>query len=417
MSDKLVCRYAHGLIRSGTCPWCNVPIVEGQPRPEIHPREVANRQWNVAAMLNILAGDDVDARRHLASNLLLKESRPEKLLPVVETALNDADHTVLSLTVQALSRRGREVTANVVSELEQAVQYEPGNVALRLLLLNYYRRAPAELGGRDQYRQHVRWVVENRPDVAVVMGPEIDLDPKQDASVYTEIRHVWLRHIDARQSNAAFIGQAARHFCFREPELAETLLTKAQALEPENPRWREERAHLLSLHQPIAKKLERKTSELSELEEALRLTKKGHKRIPILVDLARAALEEGDVNKAHAYAGESLEESAKLNLCKEEATHYGNLVLGRLALKAGNVDIARRHLLESARTSGSPVQRSFGPNMMLAKELLDIGERSAVIEYLKLCTRFWQTPDHRAEQWIDAIERGLTPDFGANLQY
>jgi len=153
------------------------------------------------------------------------------------------------------------------------------------------------------------------------------------------------------------------------------------------------------------------------LEEALRLTKKGHKRIPILVDLARAALEEGDVNKAHAYAGESLEESAKLNLCKEEATHYGNLVLGRLALKAGNVDIARRHLLESARTSGSPVQRSFGPNMMLAKELLDIGERSAVIEYLKLCTRFWQTPDHRAEQWIDAIERGLTPDFGANLQY
>ena len=55
--------------------------------------------------------------------------------------------------------------------------------------------------------------------------------------------------------------------------------------------------------------------------------------------------------------------------------------------------------------------------MMLAKELLDIEERTTVIECLKLCGTFWQTPDHRAEQWIDAIERRLVPDFGANLRY
>jgi hypothetical protein len=368
-------------------------------------------------MLAVLAHGDAEAQRELAANLLLKDSKPEELLSVVQTALDASDDTVQFLTLQALSRRGREVTADVVSDLEQGVQRDPRNVALRLLLLHYYWRTPAGLVGRERYQQHVRWVVENRPDLAVVMGPEIDLDPEQDGSLYVQVRQVWLRHIEGRRTNAAFIGQAARHFRFHEPELAETLLTKAQALEPENPRWREERAHLLSLHQRNAEKLKTKTSELRELEGALRLTTKGHERIPLLADLARAAIEEGDLNKAQAYAVESLEQSTKLNAFEEEATHYGNLVLGRLALKAGHVDTAKRHLLESARTSGSPVQRSFGPNMMLAKELLDIGERRIVIEYLKLCTRFWQTADHQAEQWIDAIERGLTPDFGANLHY
>jgi len=81
-------------------------------------------------------------------------------------------------------------------------------------------------------------------------------------------------------------------------------------------------------------------------------------------------------------------------------------------LRDGAVTEAKDYLLASAQTTGSPVQQSFGPNMRLAKELLECGEREVVVEYLRQCSQFWQTDDHQAEQWIYAIEHGQTPDFG-----
>jgi hypothetical protein len=93
------------------------------------------------------------------------------------------------------------------------------------------------------------------------------------------------------------------------------------------------------------------------------------------------------------------------------------LVLGRLALRSGDREQAKRHLLEAGKTTGSPTLCSFGPNMMLAKELLEHGEREAVIQYLRLCGNFWYTNNHQTEQWIQEIEQGGVPDFGANLDY
>ena len=51
---------------------------------------------------------------------------------------------------------------------------------------------------------------------------------------------------------------------------------------------------------------------------------------------------------------------------------------------------ASRHLIESAQTEGSPVLCSFGPRMVLAKELLGRGETEVVLQYLKLCSAFWK---------------------------
>ena len=59
--------------------------------------------------------------------------------------------------------------------------------------------------------------------------------------------------------------------------------------------------------------------------------------------------------------------------------------------------------------------RSFGPNMSLARDLLDAGEREVVITYLDGCSRFWK--DSSIEQWKAEINKGQTPEFGANLHY
>jgi hypothetical protein len=123
---------------------------------------------------------------------------------------------------------------------------------------------------------------------------------------------------------------------------------------------------------------------LARFEEALVREPDERGRFSLLPDLAKVALEAGEWDKARAYATELLEKESghgPSGRRDEEATHYGNLVLGRLALREGDVAKAKEHLLESANTPGSPVQCSFGPNMALAKEQLERGERGAVVEY------------------------------------
>ena len=65
------------------------------------------------------------------------------------------------------------------------------------------------------------------------------------------------------------------------------------------------------------------------------------------------------------------------------------------------------------------VLSSFGPNMALAKELLEAGEKAAVIEYLQLCKNFWDYAQKRGtlDRWIKTIKAGEIPEFGPNLIY
>ncbi|WP_148278725.1 hypothetical protein [Bdellovibrio bacteriovorus] len=101
------------------------------------------------------------------------------------------------------------------------------------------------------------------------------------------------------------------------------------------------------------------------------------------------------------------------------AIHHGNLVLGRVALYEGNLKAAKEYLILATKTSGSPQLHSFGPNMTLAKELLEKGEKSAVLSYLDACLLFWTTRRAKGivDAWKSSIDRGEVPDFGANLEF
>jgi hypothetical protein len=50
--------------------------------------------------------------------------------------------------------------------------------------------------------------------------------------------------------------------------------------------------------------------------------------------------------------------------------------------------------------------------MVLAGELLALGERDVVLDYLGRCSSFWKHGVDQLSQWAGAIERGETPDFG-----
>lgn len=99
------------------------------------------------------------------------------------------------------------------------------------------------------------------------------------------------------------------------------------------------------------------------------------------------------------------------------AIHQANTLLGLVELHRGRIDRATDYLLSSARTPGSPQLKTFGPNMLLADRLLALGQRRAVVRYLKACRRLWLLSFGTLRVWAWQIEHGATPDFGANLSY
>ncbi|HXW83026.1 MAG TPA: hypothetical protein VEJ86_01340 [Candidatus Binataceae bacterium] len=143
-------------------------------------------------------------------------------------------------------------------------------------------------------------------------------------------------------------------------------------------------------------------------------------RVYRLSTAAYAALDAKEFDKAESYANELL---AAFNVRRDNwyfgnAVFHGNIVLGRVALERdGNLARAETYLLAAGRTPGSPQLASFGPNMSLAKELLERGERGAVLEFLDQCAKFWKSGAERLSVWADAINGGQMPDFELNLNY
>src|ERR1035441_2198570 len=146
----------------------------------------------------------------------------------------------------------------------------------------------------------------------------------------------------------------------------------------------------------------------------------GMERFYALSDLAKAAFNAGELNKAEDYARELLlaapEHQKDWNY--GNAIFFGNMVVGRVALRRdNNVAQAKSSLLASAQTPGSPQLNSFGPNMSLAKDLLTAGERDTVLEFFALCRSFWKMDQGKLDAWTAMLKGGGIPDFGGNLLY
>jgi hypothetical protein len=143
----------------------------------------------------------------------------------------------------------------------------------------------------------------------------------------------------------------------------------------------------------------------------------GIERFYRLVDLAKAAFDAGDP-KATVYANELL------NVAPQYATdwnygnaiYFGNWVLGRVALQQGNTAAAGQYLLSAGATPGSPQLNSFGPNMILAQELLQKGQTAEVLQFFNLCANFWKMEGGKLAEWAAVVKAGKMPEFGINLR-
>jgi hypothetical protein len=142
-------------------------------------------------------------------------------------------------------------------------------------------------------------------------------------------------------------------------------------------------------------------------------------RFYALDDAAKESFEVGKVEDARKYAEELMGLLPKYqgNWNCGNAIQDANLVLGRIAVAEGRIEDAKRYLIEAGKSPGSPQMDSFGPNMSLARDLLEKGERDAVLEYFTLCRKFWKMHHGQLDDWTRDVKAGRIPDFGANLVY
>ncbi len=136
-----------------------------------------------------------------------------------------------------------------------------------------------------------------------------------------------------------------------------------------------------------------------------------------LPELAKRAFNAGDTDKAEAYSKKLLQMASQYptNWNYGNAIYYGNFVLGRIALQRGNLVLAGQYLLAAGTTPGSPQLNSFGPNLALAKELLDKGQSEVVLQFFTLCKKFWEMDDGKLDKWSATIRSGGIPDLTGNL--
>lgn len=168
---------------------------------------------------------------------------------------------------------------------------------------------------------------------------------------------------------------------------------------------------------------------IARTDSKLHSAEKPSEKQRILIRLAPAALVAGDSEAARKYSQELIRiAESDTSKVKDDSlpVHIANTVLGLIAIKEGKIDEAKVHLFASTKFNvhpkliASPVLVSFGPNMDLARALLERNERDAVLKYFDLCSKFWKDPNGKLPIWREVVGNGGVPDFkfsGSSLQY
>lgn len=344
---------------------------------------------------------------------------------------------------------GMKLTAEEAEALEARLDADPNDLQARSQLVVYYSgKTFFDPVIRGIHSRHVLWLIANAPQADVHAYPFATIDPHRNAEGYLEGKRGWMTHLEKEPTNVTFHGHAANFFSeFQDRELVVETLQTVQSLDPDNARWPMLLGHLylrnamfsrntvenLKLPEGIdtddlglpdglaglfgSKPVDATASAvmaLEQLKRAYELADSDLERTPLLGGLATAAFQAERYEDARTHAT-SLLQSEPGPFPDGSGPHKANIILGRVALIENDVALARYHLLEAGKVEGSAPLGSFGPNMSLAAELLERGEKDVVLEYFELCSKFW--PSEKLADWAAMVKGGRMPDFGGNLVY
>ena len=188
-------------------------------------------------------------------------------------------------------------------------------------------------------------------------------------------------------------------------EIAGGWLTHARQLDPENGAWID---GLMQVYQRKAGQALDPHAKVQYLSKALEIADTQPQQMRVLNDRMEAEFDAGDAAAA-GHDAEQLLDIVTVNPTVgnfDQMIHAAETMLGRVALAHGNRAEAKQHLMESAK-----VKLTGAPKMTLAQDLLDAGEKDAVVQYLQSCRAFWKFDEGRIDHAEKLIRTQAKPDI------
>lgn len=322
--------------------------------------------------------------------------------------------------LESILTGGQHTTAAAAAR-EERLRSNPQDATARVELMAYHwRRQHSDPESAQRHGELVLWMIDNDPRNPLLATPYGHVQPHLSPQIFLRVKERSLEHlrlepddIDLLRNTAAMLADvSAISHDAANFDLAVSLLERAQLVDRRNSEWPFKLGFVAWLKaigggpEPDRKSA---AAALSHFARAHRLG--GLVYGPLALRFAmEAAFEAGEVSDARGYALQILDgDTASLRDHWPEAS----IVLGRIALIDDDTERAGEYLLAACRTLEKP--SAFGPNMLLARELLERGEREVVLEYFELCAPFWERD--RLDEWAAVVRAGQIPDFGANLRY
>jgi tetratricopeptide (TPR) repeat protein len=301
---------------------------------------------------------------------------------------------------------GKSVSKAKAEELENSVRKDPDKLDDRVVLIGYYSANSKTQLDRTRLRIHVLWMVENHPEHPSTAEPSLrDLPDDYDGNA--QILAFWNKNLETRGDDFAVLRNAERFFFGKDPAVAERLIQRIAEKEPSNREWPNELAQLYRMFGIPNQVMDDPQQRADEAyKRVLALTRNPVAREALAGDMAEAAFKMGD------FAGAA--EFARIHLRSRDQTavQRANTILGRVAMRSNDMSLAKQFLIDSSAPSAERDVSLSGPTMVLAKELLEAGERDAVLQYLTNCLTLWPRGEDVLQIWMADIRNGKTPKFG-----
>ncbi len=311
--------------------------------------------------------------------------------------------------------QGINLSTAEAQKLEDELRSNKNSLEIRTKLLGYYyTRSLHSLSAHNSRLRHIVWIIINHPDSEIAGLAYVHLLPNPKPHDYELLKKTWLVQIVSHKNNAKVLSNAASFFINHDSNTAEEYFLKAQSFDSDNYYLSLQLAGLYKLNVINATshvyKIRNQRKTLGELEKTLHSMSAEKQKFYIIAGAANAAFETNELKKAKQYSLQLLAMAHKFEKDPYYGTaiHIGNIILGRIALKLSNIENAKSLLSKAAKAPTFPQIKIFGPNMSLALDLIEQGERKAVIEYLNSCKQIWK--ENIIDEWIKEIDRGRTPE-------
>ncbi len=317
-----------------------------------------------------------------------------------------ADLEDTSLQMQGLNMNPREVNRTI-----EDLKKRPTSFKDHVLLAAYY-------GDKQQNNtnKYALWLIKHYPAAPIFHDPEfVPPSHAQEA--------LWNKQLLKYPRNIKVMANAASCLQLNDASRSIAIYKKLMQLQPSNHKWPLDIARIIQYNVnpesgPSVANANVAKHALKYAQMSFNLAKSNEDKLDVIDQLMMDAYYSQNYPLANEYALMVNKYIPSWDpISHNDVIYHSYMMQGLVALRNKNISAADHFLLKSGQTSGSAPLDSFGPNMMLAEQLLRNGQKAVVLQFLKECSTFWNAGPNPLQHWITEVKQGKQPDFSMQDNY